>query len=78
MLELNRLFAQKVPLLEDPVERAKTDLERRHAVAYLMKAREEAGYEPINEANKWTDLALDITKELKAKLTSKYFGTSRP
>ena len=76
MLEFNRLFGQKAPLLENPHERYNDDVARRNAIADLMKAREAAGFEPFNEAGKWTDLGLDITKELKAKLTSKYFGMS--
>ena len=76
MLEFNRLFGQKAPLLNDPNERAKDDMVRRNAIAEIMRAREAAGFEPVDEAAKWTDLELDITEELKAKLTSKYFGMS--
>ena len=76
MLEFRRLFGQKVQILEDPIERANDDMARRIAVAELMKAREMAGFEPMNEAARWTDMGMDVTKELQAKLKSKYFRTS--
>lgn len=76
MLEYKRLFGQKVPLLEDPIERRKDDDDRYNAIADIIKAREEAGFEPNGEAAKWYDSNLDVTQELNAKFASKYFRKS--
>lgn len=76
MLTFNRLFGKIVPLLENPQDRAKDEDERRNGVAILMRAREAAGFEPINEAAKWAHIGLGLTKQLETKVKSKSFRMS--
>ena len=78
MLKLDQLFGKKVPLLEDPQDRANDEDARRNGVVELMRIREAAGFEPMNEAAKWAHPGLDFVKELEAKVNSQSFRMSRP
>ena len=76
MLEINRLFLQKVSLLKDPNELVSNDISKLNIIAEIIWDRKATGHEPVDEAVNCTDPELNITKEIMTKFAFKYFATS--